>query len=60
MARLNKIWIEDCDGEKFIRIDWDNGRHQCIKIDGNQPEDVITALRDSMHLLIEDHSKGKI
>lgn len=46
MALLKNIWIEENNGEKTaIRIDWDNDRHQRLKMKDSTSKHVICALK---------------
>ena len=61
MAKLDKIWIEHDDGEKWaIRIDWDNDRHQRVPIKGVTPQAVSLALREAGYFITTEHARGKI
>ena len=64
MTRLENLWVE-CDDEGYkvftaIRIDWDNGRHQRIRLSGTSPDDLIRALKDAASIIDAEQHRGEI
>ena len=59
-ATVEKIWMEDHGvGNKAIRIDWSNDRHQRVEI--NKPHNslnVMAALKE-MYALLYDEDQDK-
>lgn len=57
-----KLWIErSTDGNpEAIRIDWENDRHQRVKITGGEAVDLEEALLDLSYLLRDEINEGEI
>lgn len=62
MAQLKKVWVSgNGEDEPFeLRIDWDNDRHQAVKIKGKDPQKVMDALEEMVEILDLDAFAGKI
>jgi len=61
LAKLKEIWIENESGlKKYIRIDWDNDRHQRVEIKGDSPESVAMALKEAGSLINSERVRGAI
>ncbi len=54
MANLAAIWIDDTQDKIEIRLDWDNGRHQVIRIRGYSPDALIAAFEQAAHMLRQE------
>jgi hypothetical protein len=51
MAKAISVWIDEFESRKEIRIDWDNDRHQAVKISGSSPDALIYAFEEMAQLL---------
>jgi hypothetical protein len=40
-----------------LRLDWDNDRHQAVKLEGLEPEDVIKGLYTLIHTLKDEQER---
>jgi len=60
MARLAKIWTNEFDNKKEIRIDWDNDRHQSLQLVDGSPEEVIIKLKEMARLLERELEVGNL
>ena len=64
MAKLKEIWIErDLAGiseKEAIRIEWDNDRHQRIKVYGSRPIDLIHAFQQAVMVLENELAEGHL
>ncbi len=60
MANLKEIWIENYKPKPAIRIDWDNGRHHRIEIEGTSPHNVMEALMAAALRIEQALHKDKI
>jgi len=63
MAKMTRIWIaETGPAERGIdlRIDWDNDRHQGIRMNSSEPEDVVQGLLDAARLINKERRADKI
>ena len=64
MAKLDRIWIErdlaEIGQKEAIRIDWDNGRHHRIEIEGDKPVDLVRAMDFAVRLIKSELSNDLI
>lgn len=59
MAKLKNIWINTTGVSGYeLRMDWDNDRHQGIKMESLDPEHVKLALRN-VALMIQLEQQNK-
>lgn len=59
MATLENIRLIDFGNPEII-LDWDNDRHQAIRIDTLDAKGVIIALHEMLEALKEERNRGKI
>jgi len=60
MATLENIWLNKVGDEHELRFDWDNDRHQAIKLSKKDPESVKEALLKAARLLDKEQRTGVI
>lgn len=61
MAKLEEIRIEhNANQRPAICIDWDNDRHQRIKIYGSRPIDLINAFKEAALVLEKELIEGNL
>ena len=58
MTKLININVDQVTNE--IRCDWDNGRHQAVKIKGDTPRDFIGSLHEMVELLHQENANCEI
>lgn len=62
MARLERLWVKE-SGKHYpaeIRVDWDNDRHQAIRVNSGEPEELASALEDLVRILNKEILSRKI
>ncbi len=60
MAILKNLSLSEAGGRYEIRVDWDNDRHQAIRIDTLDTKGVIIALHETLEALKEERNRGNI
>lgn len=61
MAKLESMWIDySIRSEPTINLDWNNDRHQSVKIKGSEPEKVIFSIEELVQLLKEEKEHGNL
>ena len=65
MAKLKNIWLEKQElGDSLnfynIRLDWDNDRHQALKIENLNPISVYNSLIDAANLIRQEIENEEI
>ena len=60
--KLKNIWINDLLINSYqtleIRIEWNNGRNQLVKLDDKSPKEIIKGLKRAAELLEQDFLNG--
>ena len=54
MPKLKSLRIETTSFQSELRIDWDNDRHQAIRLDRLDPNSVKQALLDAAELICKE------
>lgn len=61
MAKLSRVWIHHVEGEMpEIRINWDNGYHNTVMIQGNNPLNIVLAFERAVRLIMKAISEDRI
>jgi len=61
MAKLENIRLaKHCKGEYQIILDWDNTRSQAIQLERLDPNEVIDALTQTIHVLRREQKYKRI